>query len=134
MVSTSLASILLLVQILMDMPSDMSTVTHRAPSFQSFFLAFGTMLFAFGGLAIFPSIQNDMREPKRFGVSVLGGFASEYIHTGELGYDRLNRTRKLVRHMQNPSYTYVTYLISMGLGPRESPIQGDRSGNERNGK
>ena len=25
---------------------------------------------------------------------------------------------KLVRHMQNPSYTYETYLICMGLGPR----------------
>ena len=24
---------------------------------------------------------------------------------------------KLVRHMQNPSYTYDTYLICMGLGP-----------------
>ena len=25
---------------------------------------------------------------------------------------------RLVRHMQNPSYTYDTYLICMGLGPR----------------
>ena len=24
---------------------------------------------------------------------------------------------KLVRHMQNPSYTYDEYLISIGLGP-----------------
>ena len=38
--------------------------------------------------------------------------------TGELGYDRLIGTRKkLVRHMQNPSYTYDKYLICIGLVP-----------------
>ena len=31
---------------------------------------------------------------------------------------------KLVRHMQNPSYTYDTYLICMGLGPS---ISSDKS-------
>ena len=29
---------------------------------------------------------------------------------------------KLVRHMQNPSYTYDTYLISMRRGPRISSV------------
>ena len=29
---------------------------------------------------------------------------------------------KLVRHMQNPSYTYDTYLICMGLGPDISSV------------
>ena len=29
---------------------------------------------------------------------------------------------KLVRHMQNPSYTYDTYLICMGLGPSVSSV------------
>ena len=29
---------------------------------------------------------------------------------------------KLVRHMQNPSYTYDTYLICMGLGPSISSV------------
>ena len=33
-------------------------------------------------------------------------------HTGELGYDGLNGTRKI-----GSSYTYDTYLICMGLGP-----------------
>ena len=31
---------------------------------------------------------------------------------------------KLVRHMQNPSYTYDTYLICMGLGPNISSVIG----------
>ena len=29
---------------------------------------------------------------------------------------------KLVRHMQNTSYTYDTYLICMGLGPSISSV------------
>ena len=29
---------------------------------------------------------------------------------------------KLVRHMQNPSYTYDEYLISIGLGPSISSV------------
>ena len=29
---------------------------------------------------------------------------------------------KLVRHMQNPSYTYDEYLICMGLGPSISSV------------
>ena len=29
---------------------------------------------------------------------------------------------KLVRHLQNPSYTYDTYLICMGLRPRISSV------------
>ena len=30
--------------------------------------------------------------------------------------------KKLVRHMQNPSYTYDEYLISIGLGPSISSV------------
>ena len=30
---------------------------------------------------------------------------------------------KLVRHMQNPSYTYDEYLIYIGLGPSISPVK-----------
>ena len=29
---------------------------------------------------------------------------------------------KLVRHMQNPSYTYDEYLICIGLGPSISSV------------
>ena len=32
------------------------------------------------------------------------------------------RNGKLVRHMQNPTYTYDTYLICMGLGPSISSV------------
>ena len=31
-------------------------------------------------------------------------------------------TDSLVRHMQNPSYTYDTYLVSMGLEPGMSSL------------
>ena len=39
--------------------------------FESFFLAFGTILFCFGGMAAFPTIQADMKEPRKFTHSVL---------------------------------------------------------------
>ena len=42
--------------------------------------------------------------------------------TGELGYDGLNGTRKMGRHMQNLSYTYNKYLICIGLGPSISSV------------
>ena len=46
------------------------------------------------------------------------------VCTGELGYDGLNGTSpgKLVRHMQNLSYTYAEYLICIGLGPSISSV------------
>ncbi|KAF4525874.1 hypothetical protein B566_EDAN015977 [Ephemera danica] len=41
---------------------------------ESFFLGFGTILFAFGGSATFPTIQNDMRDRRRFPTSVAIAF------------------------------------------------------------
>ena len=44
-------------------------------------------------------------------------------NTGELGYDRLNGTRKIGPScMQNPSYTYDENLICIGLGPSISSV------------
>ena len=54
-----------------------------------------------------------------FGLPVSHG---QICTTGELGYDRLNGTRNLVRHMQNLSYTYEEYLICIELGPNISSV------------
>ena len=49
---------------------------HKNPSFSSFFLGFGSILFGFGGASIFPTIQNDMKERSQFWKSVIVAFAS----------------------------------------------------------
>ncbi|XP_060809587.1 uncharacterized protein LOC106130540 [Amyelois transitella] len=44
--------------------------------FQDFFLAFGTILFAFGGASTFPTIQNDMADKSKFSNSLQYSFAA----------------------------------------------------------
>ncbi|ROT80809.1 hypothetical protein C7M84_000446 [Penaeus vannamei] len=45
-----------------------------SPTFSSFFLGFGSILFALGGASIFPTVQNDMRDRSQFGSSVIVAF------------------------------------------------------------
>ncbi|RVE51464.1 hypothetical protein evm_003865 [Chilo suppressalis] len=47
--------------------------------FQDFFLAFGTIMFAFGGASTFPTIQNDMTDKKGFSKSLHYSFAAILI-------------------------------------------------------
>nr|BAK64379.1 similar to amino acid transporter [Bombyx mori] len=42
--------------------------------FTDFFLAFGTIMFAFGGASTFPTIQNDMTDKSQFGKSIQYSF------------------------------------------------------------
>ena len=51
--------------------------SHSYPSFGSFFTAFGKILFAFGGASIFPTIQVDMKDPKKFSFAVVMGITSK---------------------------------------------------------
>lgn len=44
--------------------------------FQDFFLAFGTIMFAFGGASTFPTIQNDMSDKSKFSKSLHYSFAA----------------------------------------------------------
>ncbi|XP_071495864.1 uncharacterized protein [Diadema antillarum] len=66
--ATSIACLLMFIQILMDIPEE--PPSHTSPSFVSFFIAFGTIIFAFGGHAAFPTIQHDMNDPRQFPKSV----------------------------------------------------------------
>lgn len=47
--------------------------------FQDFFLAFGTIMFAFGGASTFPTIQNDMADKKGFNQSLQYSFIAILI-------------------------------------------------------
>ena len=53
----------------MDLSEKESRVQTQ-PSFLSISLGFGTILFVFGGISAFPTIQNDMKEQHKFPQSV----------------------------------------------------------------
>lgn len=58
-------------------------------TFKSFFIAFGSILFCFGGMAAFPTIQADMRRPKLFPKTVviaMIAILSMYLPVGSVGY------------------------------------------------
>lgn len=44
---------------------------YSGPSFSTFFLGFGSILFALGGASLFPTVQNDMKNRSEFGSSVI---------------------------------------------------------------
>ena len=50
---------------------------HSSPTMKNFFLGFGAILFSFGGASTFPTIQNDMREPRKFPVSVIVAYVGK---------------------------------------------------------
>ncbi|KAF7639355.1 Aa_trans domain-containing protein [Meloidogyne graminicola] len=73
--TTSLAVILICIGSLLDF--NKCNQYHSMPDFRftNFFLAVGTLLFAYGGHPAFPTIQNDMRKPEDFDKSSLLSFS-----------------------------------------------------------
>uniref|UniRef100_A0A2A4JQ93 Amino acid transporter transmembrane domain-containing protein n=1 Tax=Heliothis virescens TaxID=7102 RepID=A0A2A4JQ93_HELVI len=64
-----------------EMMNEVSPFTYRygIHGFMDFFLATGTMMFAFGGASTFPTIQNDMADKTKFGKSLQYGFLAVLI-------------------------------------------------------
>ena len=65
----SISAVLIFSDIMTDL-SERQTRIQNPPTYVSFSLGFGTMLFIFGGISAFPTIQNDMREQHKFPRSV----------------------------------------------------------------
>ena len=74
-VTTILACICMFSQSVLDGNHKSGRVPHRIHDFHEFFLAFGTLLFAFGGASTFPTIQNDMKDKKKFSTSLCIAFS-----------------------------------------------------------
>jgi len=70
--------ILLLVEVIQDSPVYLPQAVYDVPTFNSFFLGFGTIVFAFGGAAAFPTFQNDMKDKTKFSYAVIIGFIGIY--------------------------------------------------------
>ncbi|XP_042856751.1 uncharacterized protein LOC122243308 [Penaeus japonicus] len=59
--ATFLACIVVMVKVVLEKPAYGPPI-YNSPTFSSFFLGFGSILFALGGASIFPTVQNDMRD------------------------------------------------------------------------
>lgn len=73
-VSTVVAVVVIIIQLFIEKPS-LPEPWYPNPTVGSFSLGFGAILFAFGGSAVFPTVQNDMKERSQFWKSALVGFA-----------------------------------------------------------
>ncbi|KAJ7377328.1 hypothetical protein OS493_029687 [Desmophyllum pertusum] len=88
-VATAVACLMICVCIGLDMPADLKSVQQPTVTFQSFFSAFGTILFSFGGASTFPTIQTDMKKSSKFPMSVFWayvGVVSMYVPVSILGF------------------------------------------------
>ncbi|XP_035215245.1 amino acid transporter AVT1H-like, partial [Stegodyphus dumicola] len=74
LVTAALACYSLLASVILEIPNA-KNVKFDNPNFSSFSLAFGTILFSFGGVFFFPTIQNDMANRQQFNKATLIGFA-----------------------------------------------------------
>lgn len=75
LLTTALSCTLIFIQIILDGTHLKQPPTYVEHSYQDLFIAFGTILFSFGGASTFPTIQNDMIDRKDFHKSVRIAFA-----------------------------------------------------------
>ena len=114
-VSTSTACILIVVKCIIDWPGDFDKVPKFEVTVESFFRAFGTIAFAFGGTSLFPSYQADMKKPEKFTKSAVSAFVvilTIYIPTGILPF--------LVYGAKNDDNILQTVKHQGGIGPEQS--------------
>lgn len=78
-VSTGIACVVLIADITSHpVSSDPQQVHHNDIEVKNFALAFGTILFSFGGAPAFPTIQHDMRVTSDFPKAVFFGFIRKF--------------------------------------------------------
>ncbi|XP_068744758.1 uncharacterized protein [Montipora capricornis] len=88
-VATAVACLMICICIVLDIPADLNSVEQPTVRFESFFSAFGTILFSFGGASTFPTIQTDMKKASRFPLSVVFAYIvviSMYLPVSVLGF------------------------------------------------
>uniref|UniRef100_A0A914WP92 Amino acid transporter transmembrane domain-containing protein n=1 Tax=Plectus sambesii TaxID=2011161 RepID=A0A914WP92_9BILA len=132
MVTTSGACILIVVGSQLDAP----TCRHEAyfPSFSlnTFFLGYGTIVFAFGGHAAYPTIQHDMKKPRQFHLSSMLAYTIinvMYVSTAVLGsltYGDSLRDSVIpslqIKWMQQTTNVLITLHVCLALTIMFNPI------------
>ncbi|EPB68758.1 transmembrane amino acid transporter protein [Ancylostoma ceylanicum] len=69
--STTVAVILILIGTSIDVPICFQAASYAEVTPRQFTLGFGTIVFAYGGHPVFPTIQHDMRQPRHFSKAVM---------------------------------------------------------------
>ncbi|KIH66424.1 hypothetical protein ANCDUO_03247 [Ancylostoma duodenale] len=75
--STTVAVILILVGTSIDVPTCFQAASYAEVTPRQFTLGFGTIVFAYGGHPVFPTIQHDMRQPRHFSKAVMLSYIGE---------------------------------------------------------
>ena len=75
--ATIIAAIVVIVQIIIEAKDH--TPEYTPPTFKSFFLGFGSIIFSLGGASTFPTIQNDMLHRNKFSSCVIIAMSSKFI-------------------------------------------------------
>lgn len=87
MICTVVSCVLIAVLFIQEAVSgELRAATQEAVNtdFKSVFLSIGTIIFAYGGAATFPTFQNDMRDKRRFPAAILLGFLSKFAQSMSL--------------------------------------------------
>ncbi|WKY03867.1 hypothetical protein Q1695_005097 [Nippostrongylus brasiliensis] len=82
--STTLAVILILIGTSLDIPTCFPAVSYADVSARQFTLGFGTIVFAYGGHPVFPTIQHDMVEPRKFTKAVVLSYIVLFLLYGPI--------------------------------------------------
>ena len=76
--ATAVGAVIIFAAIMTNL-SEKNTAEHDKPTFLSLSLAFGTIVFSFGGISAFPTIQNDMQHPHKFPWSVMLAYFGTFL-------------------------------------------------------
>ena len=79
---------------------------HLSPTIFTSLSGFATIIYAFGGAPIFPSIQADMTDRSQFKYSVIASHGSKFLHTGSIW---------------NPAH--IAQIVRFGRGKRQRKFQ-----------
>jgi len=132
MITTSCACILIISGSLMDASTCKPQVNYPGFNFKTFFLAFGTIMFAYGGHSAYPTIQHDMKKPHQFHLSSILAYTIiniMYLPTAVLGYlsygDGLRDSvipSLQIKWMQQTTNILITLHVCLALTIMFNPI------------
>ena len=77
--ATAVGAVIIFAAIMTNL-SEKNVAEHDKPTFISLSLAFGTIVFSFGGISAFPTIQNDMQHPHKFPSSVMLAYFGTFLN------------------------------------------------------